>query len=318
VAPSALEELAPDMNAPEIAALPLAAGPPITPLGPTVPMASPAMPLPGEGTPEHDAPTISHLLSAAPASSLPRSAWGTLHVLGPTSAAPRRASARARRFPAWLSAFLAVGSFAVVGLAYSADELIGRADWADGASLAGGLALALAGVALIGAVVRYIAGRRVVSMLALGGLLTLSLGATGLVGVAASPQLHAAQAQAFERDHQWQAAIAEYARAGEHAPNAPDIARVLVTVGEARLQAGDYPGALAQFAAVTTSYGQSGDVVARARNDSFETYGAWVRSNRDDVPYPDAIEFFGQYRTGSEIEAQARFQYGVALAAGKR
>src|SRR5262249_19543016 len=152
----------------------------------------------------------------------------------------RRASALARRFPAWLSAFLAVGAFSVVGLSYSAAELIGRADWADGARFAGGVALALASAALVGAVTRYIAGRRLISMLVLGALLALSLGMTGLAGIATTPQLHAAQAQALERDHQLEAAIAEYLLSGEHAPNAPDIARLLVNVGEQRLQAGDY------------------------------------------------------------------------------
>jgi tetratricopeptide (TPR) repeat protein len=184
--------------------------------------------------------------------------------------------------------------------------------------MAGGVALALAAAVLLATAGRAIAGRRVVSMLVLGALLALSLGATGLAGIVASPQLHAAQAQAFEHDRQWQAAMAEYARAGERAPNAPDIARVLVTAGNEQLQAGDYAGALAQFTMVLTRYGQSGAAVVDAEGSTFATYSAWVQSTRDDVPYTDAITYFSQYRSGSPIEAQARYQYGAALARQKQ
>src|SRR5262249_12097219 len=122
------------------------------PAGPTTPLAWPTTPLPERVPSAYDAPTLSNLPSvASPIQGLPAPTWGPRHNQRSTPAAPKHsaATALARRFSVWLSAFVAVGAFAAVGVVYSGAELLGRSDWADGASLAGGVAFALAGAALM-------------------------------------------------------------------------------------------------------------------------------------------------------------------------
>jgi outer membrane protein assembly factor BamD (BamD/ComL family) len=240
--------------------------------------------------------------------------------------APAPQNALARPFPAWLTATFGVGSSAVVSLVYILAELVGHADWADGARIAGFVALGLAGAALIVTILRAALGRRAGAMLALAAMLVVGLSAAGVGGVVASPQLHNAQAHSLEGSQAWAAAIHEYTLAGEQPPNAPDIARTLDEQGEQQLAQGDYKDALAIFQSVGAQYAQSGDPLGRANDDVFKTYSAWVKSNGSDVPYSDAISFFEHYRTtascstscasdAAAIEAQALYQYGTSLAA---
>lgn len=244
--------------------------------------------------------------------------------------APNRPSLLGRPFPAVVTVLLSVAAILAVVLTYALAELVGRADWADGAGVAGVVALVLMGATLLVASLRFALGRRALATMALALVLAVTLGLGGVGAISSAPALHRAQAQSFERAHAWDAAITEYKRSGERAPNATDLARVLDASGEAQAAGGRYAQAIATFETVTTQYASSDSAtVARALTDTYQTYAAWVRANRPDVPYIDASIFFVAYRSRPtcdqtckqgvvEIEAQAHFQYGQALATDKR
>lgn len=224
-------------------------------------------------------------------------------------------------FSTRLTAAIAGAALVLVLGTYAVEVMLAHSDWAGGAQIAGFVAIALGVLAGIGLLARIVAGRRASSTIGLGVLLAVVLAVAGAGGITFSGPLHKAQAHAQEGSHEWTAAITEYQKAGEAAPNAPDIARVYDEWGEQLLQNQDYKGALGQFNVVTTQYGQSGDTVARANTDTFNTYSAWVKANKSDTPYADALTFFQTYGASSScssacqssvqsIEAQAHFQFG--------
>lgn len=247
--------------------------------------------------------------------------------LYPTSPAPTsglRASL-ARGFPIWLTLVVGVVSLAAVAAGFFLAELAGQADWADGARVAGVVALAVAGVVLIALIIRLVAGRRALATALLSAALLLVLLAAGLGGLALTAPIHGFQAKSLESGKVYQSAIDEYGAAGEAAPNAPNIARVFDEWGEDLLAINQYQPALTKFTTVTSNYSQTTSAVTRANGDIFRTYTNWVKAGSSDVPYSDAISFFGTYASGSgcdgacqsnahDIEAQARFQYGAQLA----
>jgi tetratricopeptide (TPR) repeat protein len=238
-------------------------------------------------------------------------------------------AALARGFPLWLTLVVGVVALAAVTAGFFLAELAGHADWADGARVAGIVALALAGIALIGMIVRLIAGRRTLVMALLSAALLLVLLASGVGGLAFTAPIHGFQAKSLESAKAYRPAIDEYAAAGEAAPNAPNIARVLDEWGEDLLAANQYQAALTKFSTVTSTYSAITAAVTRANRDIFQTYTNWVKAGSSDVPYSDAIAFFGTYASGAgcdsacqsgahDIEAQARFQYGTQLASQSR
>jgi hypothetical protein len=225
-----------------------------------------------------------------------------------------------------MTTIIGVVALVLVGGAYAVDVLVAHNDWAGGAQIAGFVAIALAVLAVVGLVSRLAAGRRASSTIGLGVLLAVVLAILGASGVAFSGPLHKAQAHSQESSGQWSAAIGEYGKAGEAAPNAPDIARVYDEWGERLLTNQDYKGALVQFDVVINQYGQSTTGVARANTDKFTTYSDWVKANKSDTPYADALAFFPTYGSSSAcssacqtnvqaIVAQAHFQYGQQLLA---
>lgn len=239
----------------------------------------------------------------------------------PTPPSPVRDNALTRPFSIAITAAVAGGSAALVAIAYAVSVLMAHKDWAGGAQIAGFVAIALAVLAGIGLVARLAAGRRASSMIGLGVLLAVVLAVVGASGITFAAPLHRAQAHSQEGSGQWTAAIGEYQKAGESAPNAPDIARVYDEWGERLLHNQSYKQALVEFNVVTTQYGQSGVGVARANTDTFDTYSAWVKGNKSDTPYADALAFFQTYGSSSAcsaacqtnvqaITAQAHYQYG--------
>lgn len=239
----------------------------------------------------------------------------------PSSEQPPKDNALTRPFAVGLTAAVGIGALALVGVAYAVDEVVAHDDWAGGARIAGFVAIVLAVLAGAGLVARIIAGRRASSTVGLGVLLAVALAVGGASGITFASPLHRAQASSQEGGGQWTAAIGEYGQAGEVAPNAPDIARIYDEWGEQLLKNQSYKDALAQFTIVTTQYQQSGAPVARANTDTFETYSAWVKANKSDTPYADALTFFQSYGSSSTcgsacqsnvqaVEAQAHFQYG--------
>jgi len=224
----------------------------------------------------------------------------------------------------WTAAFLGIGVFTVVGLAYSATELFAGADWAAGARIAAYAAFGLAAVGAALATLRFALGRRAASMLVLAVLLVVVLAGTGTAALIFSPQLHRLQARTLEQSGRFDGAIHEYALAGDTPPSAPDTARTYVEWAESLLSQGHYADALARFLLVTTTYQNSGASVTRAADGIFDAYSAWVASGSLEVPYPDAIAYFQDYLNSTACTAscqsgvkdslaRASYQYGLQL-----
>lgn len=292
---------------PGLPSMPLAPGAPYpeTPATPYYPIAS--APYPYAGPPSQHSMVV---LGAAPAT-IPLVPQGPL----------------GRPFPLWLTALIAVGSLALLVVAFLGGSLAAGQDWAGSALVAGIAAalLALGAIALL--LVRVARGRRAGSAIALGVVGIVLLASIGLGGVAGAAPIHALQAGSLEGSGSWSAAIHEYALSGEHAPNAPNIARVYDEWGESLLKQGTYSAALGRFNTVVTTYAQSGTAALdRANRGLFDTYGRWITANTPDVPYINAIAFVEQYAqsgacdaschaTGATYAAQGRFQYGEQLLA---
>ena len=240
-----------------------------------------------------------------------------------------RPSRLARPIPAGVSLLLAMSTVLIAAVVFSLAEVVAHADWAGGAHAAGLAALALAGVTLAILFVRLVAGRRTRSTVALGAALAIVLTSAGVSGIVLANPLHGIQARALEQKGDWAGAAYEYELAGEHAPAAPDVARVYDEWGEQLAQQQQYKAAVADFTTVVTRFAQSGTPVDRAQNDLFNTYTAWVRSGDPAVSYGDAISVIVSYRSvpscdescqynAQAVEAQARFQYGLQLDAQQR
>jgi len=209
---------------------------------------------------------------------------------------------------------------------YALMTLAGGKDWAAGAQIAGGVALGVAALALIGTIVRAGLGRRSASFFAAGLAAVVLVGALGTGGLLFSPQLHLAQAQSLERAGNWGAAIHEYTLAGENTSRSTDIARAYDEWGESLLSQGEYASAVTQFNQVLETYPDSGAPVGRAYRDEFQAYSKWLANKPDSLNYSNAIAFFNTYKASSlcdancqsaiiPVELQSEYQYGVQLAA---
>lgn len=230
-------------------------------------------------------------------------------------------------FPVWLTVVIVGGSLALLVVAFLVGALVAGQDWAGSALVAGiaAIVLALGAIALL--IVRVALGRRAGSAIALGVVGIVLLIAVGLGGLAGAAPIHGLQAGVLEGGSSWSAAIHEFALSGEHAPNAPDIARVYNEWGESLLKQGTFSAALDRFNTVITTYAQSGSASQdRANLGLFNTYGRWITANTSDVPYPNAFTFVEQYAQNSACDsacqtaaagyaAQGRFQYGEQLLA---
>ncbi|MFI5273926.1 MAG: tol-pal system YbgF family protein, partial [Ktedonobacterales bacterium] len=227
-------------------------------------------------------------------------------------------------FTLWATACVALAAFVLVCLGYSVAELL-NADWAAGARVAAITAFALAALAVAGTVLRWAAGRRALSMLALALLLVAILAGAGLGGLSASPGLHRLQARTFEQSGQYEAALHEYALAGNLATSTTDSARVFDEWAESLLHAHHYADALARYLLVSAEYQQSGAPYTRALAGIAATYSAWIAANTPGVPYPDATAYLRGYATSAACDtgcqaaigdtlARAAYQFGVELA----
>lgn len=237
----------------------------------------------------------------------------------------REQSALAGAFPIWLTLAAPLVMLLTLGIAFFAEVFLLGSDWATGALAASLAAFALAVVTVIALIVRVVAGRRALGTVALSALLALALIAGGVAGITQLNPLRHAQAGQYEASHQWQAAIDEYAQAGESAPNAPDIARIYTEWGEALKASSNFSGAAAKLSTVVSVYKASGDSVARAETDLAALYVAWINSGATNIPYDQAVSFLTSYASNtacdstcqsgiSGVLAQAHFGYGQQLA----
>lgn len=228
-------------------------------------------------------------------------------------------------FPRWLTVGIPVAlALTLVAVYLGETKLIGG-DWATGALAVSFTAFALV-IVTVGVLVGRIAlGRRAFGAVALGGLLALSLVASGLGGVALANPLRRAQASQAESTHNWQLAINEYTQAGEKAPTSADLARIYTEWGEAALARNDYATATNRLTMVVNQFASSGPgVVARARADLFKTYGLWITSGAITLPFKQSLDFLAAYNSDpacdsacqrqiTNLSGQAHFQYGQQL-----
>lgn len=241
----------------------------------------------------------------------------------------RKSGALGRPLPLPVALLVGLGCFVLLAIVFAVRVLALGGDWAEGASTVGIVALALVATTAVAAALRFAAGRRSLGFALLSLVLLVALAVTGVAGLASSAQLHQAQAQTFEKNGQWSAAIYQYGLTGQKGPNAPDIARVQNAWGEQLLKQGDYQGALTHFQAVLDDYQQSGAEVARAQTGQFQAYVAWLKNDPNHVPYREAITVFVNYASNSacasdckttlaEVTPQAYFLYGTQLLSQKR
>jgi outer membrane protein assembly factor BamD (BamD/ComL family) len=224
-----------------------------------------------------------------------------------------------------------VGAAAVLvpALAYFIRVLALQGDWSAGAQLAGIFALVGLSIAVVGAIVRLIAGRNAAMFFVLTVLLLALLGGSSVGALAMSNPLHRIQAQSYESQSQWEAAIREYKLSGEEGADTADIARVYDEWGEQFLGQQSYSDAVDRFLTVLTDYRSDAAAVARAHRDLYKTYVAWLKDSPDDVPYAEAVTALTTYGTDSACDAtckadiaaaapQALYLYGTQLAGDHR
>lgn len=272
-----------------------------------------ATPAPPDGADLTESSTAPQL----PAVLVPQSA------LDVPSAAPT--AILARPLGGLVAALIAVCCFALVGVSYSVTVASG-ADWTHGAQIAAYAAFGLALLVLAVGALRYAAGRRALSFVVLALLLCVTLAATGGATLLAAPSLHRAQARVLEQSGRYEAAIAEYALAGDKVPNAPDTARTYDEWAASLLRQKQYAAALSRYLRVTSTYPGTGSPYHQAEAGIFATYTAWIAVNGNGVPYPDAIAYIQTYtksaacdaacqNTAKTIMPQAAYQFGTQLTA---
>ena len=224
-----------------------------------------------------------------------------------------------------VSSLIAVCCFALVGVSYSVTVASG-ADWTRGAQIAAYVAFAMALLVLAVGALRYAAGRRALSFVVLALLLCATLAGTGGGTLLAAPGLHRAQARVLEQSGRYEAAIAEYALAGDKVPYAPDTARTYDEWAANLLRQKHYAAALSRYLRVTSAYPGTGTPYHQAEAGIFATYTAWIAVNGNGVPYPDAIAYIQTYSespacdaacqsTAKMIMPQAAYQFGTQLTA---
>ena len=168
--------------------------------------------------------------------------------------------------------------------------------------------------------------RRAVGVLALALLLGVSLAGTGAAGMEVAPGLHRAQARVLEQSGRYEAAISEYALAGDTTLTAPDTARTYDEWAASLLRQKQYAAALSRYLLVTSTYPGTGSPYHQAEAGVFATYTAWIAANGAGVPYPSAIAYIQTYmasaacdaacqRSAKAILPQAAYQFGTQLIA---
>jgi hypothetical protein len=158
-------------------------------------------------------------------------------------------------------ALLGVAGGAYVG------SVLNQGDWASGAIAAGYVALVLAALSLIVVGLRVGFGRRAATFFAVGIASIVILGALGGSGLVLLPTpLHRAQAQSLESAQKWSDAVAQFQKAGEHAPGSHDLARVYDEWGDDLAGQKLYVQASAQYEYVTATFTAATAELQRAKD----------------------------------------------------
>ena len=237
---------------------------------------------------------------------------------------------RSRALPLWSKGSIVLGIILALAAAFLTRTLAQRGDWTDGALAVALAATLLAGITLLVGIARALAGRRSGWTLLQTALLIVLLQAAAGTSYVGAPALHATQAQNAMRQGRWSEAAGEFALSGERPPNAPGIAGAYLAWGESLLAGRQYAGAVERFIPVITTYAGSGRaLVAKARDDLYQTYSQWIRADARAVTYGGvggALETFQAHLGDPTCDeacrtqmaatlAQAHYQYGQQLAA---
>ncbi|HEV8191818.1 MAG TPA: hypothetical protein VGP82_10090, partial [Ktedonobacterales bacterium] len=243
---------------------------------------APTYPPPGYAPPQYPgyppAP-YPYGLPTAPGYGPPPVAVASMPPWVPPAPPRREPSGLGKPFPLAVTAGVGAAGVLAPVLAYLLRVLALQGDWSAGAQLAGIFALIALGVAIIGAIVRLIAGRNTAIFFVLSVLLLALLGSTSAGAFVMSNPLHQLQAQSYESQGQWEAAISEYKLSGEEGADTADIARVYDEWGEQFLGQQSYSDAVDRFLTVLTDYRSDTTAVARAHRDLYKTYVAWLKDS---------------------------------------
>jgi tetratricopeptide (TPR) repeat protein len=235
----------------------------------------------------------------------------------------------AEPFPLSWTLGVVAGVALALAVAFLAQALLVRGDWAEAALVAGYTAFGLAAFALVLAIVRVALGRRAGVFFALAGLLLATLLATGGGALALAHQLHLVQARSYEGAGKWEQAAKEYALYGERAPHAPNLGRVYLRWGQDLAQQQAWSEAANHLSAALAANPTDTALAAKVNTSLYTTFAGWLRADPTKVPYPAAIEEFTTQRSAStcdaacqsesaSLEAQARYLYGQQLLSDQR
>ena len=214
---------------------------------------------------------------------------------------------------------------AAAGLALA----LARGDWGSGVGAVGLASLALGAACLL--MVGLRAGRveRGWRLARAGLALALAFVVLGGGALAAATPLRLAQGHALEASHDWPGALRAYLLAGETGSASEDPARVYVAWGDALAQQGQYAAAIDRYEQALIRYPRAHSTGQRALARLWPAYAAWLGLPSATVPFAIIIQYLHREQqsawcasacraTATELEAQARFQYGEHLAEGKQ
>jgi tetratricopeptide (TPR) repeat protein len=199
----------------------------------------------------------------------------------------------AKPLPMWafiLSIVVVIAIFAILFFTGS--------DWATGAMHTGIVGGILAILILLATIVRTLAGmaarsnpKRRVQFISAGLLVLILLLVSG-VSLTQQASIHQVQGHFLEGQQQWQNAITEFQRDGEHAPNSDNIARTYDEWGEMLSNAAHYDTSIDKFNTVLDTYSLATGEVTRAQSDKVAAYLNWGRQASQQHDYNDATTHF--------------------------
>jgi tetratricopeptide (TPR) repeat protein len=299
------------------------------------PGAVPSLPLAEIPRPWHADPSVRSVFGALPvdpnAPTMPLAAGSGAPALAANHPPRprRRLAVLGPPLPPPLATLVFGAALCGIVVAGSTAWLLTEGEWATVARAVGFAALLMGILYVLVTLARLVAESHFSRPVLLGLLAVLVLGTLGGAGLALVRPLHLAQAQALETGQDWSDAIREYQLAGEHGPASRDLARTYLEWGDALRRQGDYASALDRYHVVLTAYPDSGEVARRAEAATLAAYAAWLATSRLDIPYDALLSQLARdasaawcdascRTTIAALEPQARYQYGVALAADGR
>jgi tetratricopeptide (TPR) repeat protein len=186
----------------------------------------------------------------------------------------------------------------VVVIAIFAALFFTGSDWAVGATRIGIVGGILAILILLATIVRTLVGmaarsnpKRRIQFISTGLLVLILLLISG-ISLTQQASIHQTQGRFLEGLQQWQSAIDEFQRAGEHAPNSDNIARTYDEWGEQLSNAAHYDTSIDKFNTVLDTYSLATGDVTRAQSDNVAAYLNWGKQAMQQHDYSNATTHF--------------------------